>query len=507
LIPADFQKRGAVRRRRTALAAAAGVALCAAALAGAKVATAGTGSPAAVTYGVWHNAIEVPGTAALNTGGGAGVNSVSCAIGGTCAAGGSYTDSSKFTQAFVVDETVGKWDTATEVPGTARLNAGGAAAIVSVSCAAAGDCGAGGYYADSSGHWQAFVADETGGVWGTATKVLGIAALNAGGHAQITSMSCPAVGQCSAGGIYTDGSGDQQAFVVSETSGTWGTAEEVPGTAGLNVGGHAAITSVSCAAAGTCSAGGYYAYASVDGIPNEQAFVVDETSGTWGMAKEVPGTAALNGGGFAQITSMSCPGVGECTAGGLYTSSKPDTQAFVVSQTNGVWQTATVVPGITVLNTTGFSQVNTVSCATPGNCVAGGFYQDSNYLSQSFLVSETNGVWGTAEETPGTAALNTGTTLGASTSVVSCGGAGNCSAGGYYTDGAGRQQVFVISESAGVWGTAVEMPGTAALNTGPHAAVSSISCPTTNACTAGGHYSISLNASGEAYVIRETKGG
>jgi hypothetical protein len=32
---------------------------------------------------------------------------------------------------------------------------------------------------------------------------------------------------------------------------------------------------------------------------------------------------------------------------------------------------------------------------------------------------------------------------------VSCASAGNCSAGGDYTDGAGRQQAFVVAETNG----------------------------------------------------------
>ena len=49
---------------------------------------------------------------------------------------------------------------------------------------------------------------------------------------------------------------------------------------------------------------------------------------------------------------------------------------------------------------------------------------------------------------------------------MSCASAGNCSAGGYYTDGAGHEQAFVVSEVNGTWGTAIEVPGTAALNAG-----------------------------------------
>ncbi len=96
------------------------------------------------------------------------------------------------------------------------------------------------------------------GTWGKAKEVPGTAALNTGGDAHLFSVSCASAGNCSAGGVYTDHRGHWQAFVVSLKKGIWGTAEEVPGTAALNTGGSAAISSVSCASAGRCSAGGFY---------------------------------------------------------------------------------------------------------------------------------------------------------------------------------------------------------------------------------------------------------
>ena len=49
------------------------------------------------------------------------------------------------------------------MPGTAALNSGGDASVNSVSCAAAGDCAAGGYYKDGSDHYQAFVVNSAPG--------------------------------------------------------------------------------------------------------------------------------------------------------------------------------------------------------------------------------------------------------------------------------------------------------------------------------------------------------
>ena len=86
-------------------------------------------------------------------------------------------------------------------------------------------------------------------------------------------MSCGAPGDCSATGSYTDSSGVQQAFVADQSGGTWGRAEEVPGTAALNDGGQAAAQSVSCAAGGLCNAVGTYLNVNL----NAQVFAVSQS--------------------------------------------------------------------------------------------------------------------------------------------------------------------------------------------------------------------------------------
>jgi hypothetical protein len=131
----------------------------------------------------------------------------------------------------------------------------------------------------------------------------------------------------------------------------WGRAQEVPGTAALNSGGNAELSSVSCASAGNCSAGGTYgirppggrlAPGSVrgncsaggtyhDGQNGQQVFVVSEVRGRWRRAEEVPGSAALNKGDFATILSVSCALAGHCVAGGSYDDNLAGLQAFVVS--------------------------------------------------------------------------------------------------------------------------------------------------------------------------------
>src|ERR1700733_5630148 len=227
-------------RITASLTAAAAAAMCPGLVAGASAAAAPlTAAVAHARAGTWGTATEVPGTAALNTAGAAAVTSVSCGSAGNCSTGGYYTNSSAG-QPFVDSQVNGKWRTAIEVPGAAALNKGEhAAAVGSVSCASAGNCSAGGSYTDSSFHFQAFVDSQVSGKWDTAIEVPGTATLNAGGSATVISVSCGSAGSCSAAGGYSNRSHLSQVFVVSQVGGKWGTAIEMPGIATLDTGGFA----------------------------------------------------------------------------------------------------------------------------------------------------------------------------------------------------------------------------------------------------------------------------
>ena len=437
--------------------------------------------------GSWGGAIEVPGLGALNTGEGARVVSVSCASAGNCAAGGHY-QSRHSQQGFVASERHGRWGRAIEIPGLGKLNKGGGADLESVSCGSAGDCTAGGFYSYNVAFFRiaAFVVTERRGQWGNAValptgdgEVNSVSCASAGtclaggdtasayfynhnaflvqeqvghwGHLMavpglrtlrhvdswISSVACPSAGDCTVAGGYDARSGGQQAFVVTERHGLWGMATEVPGLATLNAGGNASIVAVSCGAAGTCAAGGYY----VDGAGNYQGFVASEDNGVWLTAIEVPGLAALNAGNRAAVNSLSCGAAGNCTAVGAYTDAAGHRQGFVAVQDDGTWGTATGVPGLPALNKDGNAQVRTVSCASAGSCAAGGFYTNRSGRRQGFVAEEDNGVWLTAIEVPGLAALSEGGPDGVIT--VSCGSPDRCAAGGVYTDASGHHQGFV----------------------------------------------------------------
>ncbi len=475
-----------IRRGVLVLLAGAAVTVSGGSLAVPGVAAATTVSAGAVlaAAGAWGTAIEVPGLGALNKGGGAEVVSVSCTSADNCAAGGYYRDGHHHDQGFVATERRGRWGLASGVHGLEALNKGGNARVISVSCSSAGNCAAAGDYKASS-HSQGFVVSEKNGSWGRAAEVPGLGALNKRGT-QVRELSCASKGNCAIAGDYTDGDGHQQGFAASEKNGTWGPATEVPGLEALNKGGTADAGSVSCGSAGNCAVAGDY----TDGVGHRQGFVASEKNGTWGQATEVPGLAALNQGGRAQVLSVSCASAADCAAGGFYTDSSFAAQGFVVDETSGAWGPATDVPGLNALNNgtdQPEAQVNSVSCATPGNCLAGGAY--GGPYSWAFTASETNGVWGKATLVPGLNAIVTG--RWAEVGPVSCLAPGNCVIAGDYENvvpGNTFNHGFVAVEQNGKLDDAINMPALKVLTKTVFTDVLSVSSGSPGHGTAGGFY-------------------
>ena len=329
----------------------------------------------------WGDAIPIPALISLNTGANAQGNSVSCASAGNCAVTGYYTDGAGDQQGFVVNQTDGTWGNAIAIPALSVLNTGGNAEGTSVSCASAGNCAVTGYYITASAI-QGFVVNQTDGTWGNAIPIPALSVLNTGGNAQGSSVSCASAGNCAVTGLYRDGAGGQ-GFVVNQTGGTWGNAIAIPALSGLNTGDDAEGTSVSCASAGNCAVTGYYGV----GLGDE-GFVVNQTDGTWGDAIPIPALIGLNTAGFAEGTSVSCASAGNCAVTGSYTDGAGG-QGFVVNQTGGTWGSAIAIPALIGLNTGGNAQGSSVSCASAGNCAVTGYYRDSAGY-QGFVVNLTS---------------------------------------------------------------------------------------------------------------------
>jgi hypothetical protein len=470
--------------RRGRVAAVVAAVLCGLLLAGSDLEAAAASARATVPRMRWGWAQEVPGLGALNIGGNAQVNAVSCWRPGDCAAGGFYTDASGHQEAFVVTQTNGVWGKAEEVPGTAALNAGTGtqygAAVTNISCAPTGYCAAAGTYGDSSdGDQQVFVVSETDRVWGTAREIPGTAKLNVGGFAWVESMSCPSAGNCAAGGAYetpvqsgvSPGS-DSQAFVVSERDGRWEAAEEVPGMAKLSPPPYEydIVDSVSCASAGNCTAGGFYNLGpNGTGTLQSGGFNVSEVNGRWDRL-----VLPQSGGGDRWV---SCWHAGDCEAAG---------GDHVHIQTNGRWSKAFMLTALRG------KSISVLSCPSAGNCAVGGvvgYYpvDDLEFPSGGYVLTERHGRWGKLIVVAGPADLG-------EVNVMSCASAGNCGAAGnayasFDSSGNPISSAFVVAERIGRWAASVEPPGLSRLNVdNGNSSVDSVSCPSPSTCTVGGYY-------------------
>lgn len=177
---------------------------------------------------------------------------------------------------------------------------------------------------------------EVSGTWGRAEQVPGAAALmNSSGFSTATvySVSCSSPGNCAAGGF-----AGLRAFMVSQVNGSWGTARPLAG-AGILRKARLLINTMACGSPGNCGAAGHDLAAGRPGL-----FVAREVRGRWGPARAVPGLAVLTSHSLATVTSVACDPAGDCSAGGNYADGQvtpvphggyPHLQAFAVSERAG----------------------------------------------------------------------------------------------------------------------------------------------------------------------------
>jgi hypothetical protein len=413
-------------------------------------------------HGIWGAAEAVPGMTALlgRHSLGAQFADVSCSSAGNCGAGGWYSPDAGVIRAFAVSEKNGIWGKAEQIPGPAAARE--LTQIQSVSCPSAGNCTAGGTYTPGRKNpfynTEAFLVSQKNGVWGKAEEVPGTARLNTGRSAETTQIACTSAGNCLGAGDYAGPEGTEP-FTVTEKHGTWGSARTFARLIARNTGGFAEFNSVSCPSAGSCTAAGSYEKTGNQDV----VFAISQKNGTWGSITPVPGMAALRPGGIGQsaIDSLSCPSPGNCTAGGDFLDpNDPElSQPFVVTEKNGNWGSAQLLPGVAALSAnTNEAGLGAVICPSAGNCSADGTYNTTPAgANEAFVSTETNGVWGTATELPGIATLNQAHLLGVT--ALSCGAPGNCSLGGWYYEAIRHAKPYLATQKNGDWSNAQDIKG------------------------------------------------
>ena len=395
-----------------------GAAVSAVALAGTVtgVAIGGSGVADAATQpagGTWGTAQPFPGFSARD----AVLDAATCPSLGNCVVVG-YTSDAVSTP-IVGSQVNGRWGSSQALSWPASLGSGSFRAFTSVSCGAPGDCTAAGWYIGTDQVATAFYVSETAGAWGTPTPVAS-PDQPAGTVSNVNGLSCPAVGYCTIAGEYVDAAQDggntRAPFTLDEVNGTWGTPQPVAGLAGLPSGGvFALLNSVSCAAAGNCTASGVVGGAMGGDTYAGGPFVVTEAGGVWGNAQP------LQSGSSVEDPVVSCPDAADCTVAG-----QAGVGVYTFDEANGGWGQG---QALTLALPADAMSPPLLGCRSAGNCVIAGtmqYRQGTNEFTVPFAATETSGgAWQAADRLPG---FRLGIQVG--TEGLSCVPDGDCTIAG-----------------------------------------------------------------------------
>ncbi len=264
---------------------------------------------------------------------------------------------------------------------------------------------------------------------------------------------------------------------------------------------NAVATSVACTTSSNCVAVGQFQ----DQIGITHSMTLQLSGGNWTAAQELAPTGPPDY-TFSDLNSVSCVSTGNCIAVGDYRISTVQTEGFYVVETSGTWVRGQELPlpadaGASPAETTFVS----ASCAPTGTCELLGEYLTSSPLGIVHSVVDTykfgTGLTGSPQEIyqlPGE--------QGIALSSVSCPSAGDCMAVGAQASASSETAVYV-AENAGTWDNPVGIQNPAAGAT-PEEYLSSVSCVSAGNCVAGGDYlGSSGNAEGETYTVQADSWG
>jgi hypothetical protein len=351
---------------------------------------------------------------------------VACSAPGTCVSAIDVRPKAKTGDyPYVVNENAGVWShpVALSLP----LNAhAGSALVFAMTCFSAHNCTAvGGYYDGNSK--QGFAASEVNGVWARAVE---LAPVGTSGVGEPLAVSCTSATDCVAVGeiIFGIGAGAGLAgfLVATETAGTW-SSSAIPAPSDLTSG-FDFLSGVSCVSAGNCVAIG--SYETKNGY---EGFDIEQTLGVWGSAHAISGIpSSPSGAGFPSVLdSLSCSDLADCVAVGSFTRKGTSVEQGVMTQeVGGTWSALRLIQRPAGAFAAGGSDLDSVSCTSPGNCLAVGSYAATRSVERPLGDVEKNGVWARSV----VLSVPTDATKSGSSSAlsVSCASATSCVVGGTY---------------------------------------------------------------------------
>ncbi len=375
---------------------------------------------------------------------------------------------------------------ATEVMPPASTHAAPSTGLFATACTGAGKCVAGGDYQDGSKPVEPVVATRSHGLWSRGIRLLLPPNAAQQPYSQVNGIACVSAGNCVAVGDYDYGkSNSLEAFIATETRGTWARAfaPRLPGDSSAPV--SAQLGAVACTHSGFCEAVGSYQ----DSSGNVQSMALAKPAdGRWHPATEITAPASAAANPDALLTSLTCTGPGTCVTVGNYSVSASRFAAMGAVESRGAWHRATGIAAPHNAVSSTFTAISSVSCPSAGLCIGVGEYAVSATQSRAMSVTESKGRFSAATEI---SAVPRGASLRPSTYLlgVSCSSANNCLAVGGGRNKAGHSVAMYMSRSHGHWRAAF-LPPPPQAGTGSHelSALYAVSCAGRDDCTAVGYY-------------------
>jgi fibronectin type III domain protein len=204
------------------------------------------------------------------------------------------------------------------------------------------------------------------------------------------------------------------------------------------------------------------------------------------------------GGHNAGLGGVSCPRPASCVAVGGYQDKTGAARPLILTRSGGSW-----VPSRPPLPSNAASSpdatLNGVSCSSSFCVIAGGYVDKSRHLD-ALLLTRSNGKWTAAKaKLPANAASDQAATLGG----VSCASSSACVAVGHYYDKSSHEHGLVLTRSGAAW-TPAQAPVPANAAAQSYTELDGVSCPSPSACVAVGGYT---DKSGNAQLLVLARSG
>ena len=293
----------------------------------------------------------------------------------------------------------------------------------------------------------------------------------------VRQLTCPDAEDCVGVGGFAKQTGSRSGLIEQLTGGKW-TATQAPLPVGAPATAQVVLASVGCPTNLWCGVAGYF-----DTPTARHPLALVLNGGRW-LVRAVPPVAGALPGSPTTLTSISCATAGQCVAVGRYQDGAGHYQGLIGRLSGGVWHTSKApLPADAAQNPIG--DLEWVSCVAASKCTAVGAYV--NKLGARVLTLEvlSGGTW-TASKAP--LPLDAASDPLAYLGYLTCLSADDCTAVGNYSSVTDGTDGLILRELGGSWHAITAPLPAGADPEDPRASISEVSCPTVSFCAATGGY-------------------